>query len=180
MSMYDGEDFFFQIDSHMEFQKHWDDFLIDWSNKLYDDNTSKSIISSYPPAFRLNKDGASITDLIPFSSVYTHVVADGGFKKGGIDSLMRFKTHITLSEKAIQGFHLGAGCLFAPGVFVEKFPYDPYYYFHGEEQALALRLFTHGWNIYHIPDLPVFHLYNEKPSDPNSRALRCDSNLLSQ
>jgi hypothetical protein len=39
-------------------------------------------------------------------------------------------------------------------------PYDPCAYFTGEEQALALRAFTRGWDIFHPPNLPVYHLYD--------------------
>jgi hypothetical protein len=72
------------------------------------------------------------------------------------------------------GFHLGAGCLFAPGRFALEFPYDPALYFHGEEQALAARLFTHGWDIVHMPGLPIYHLYNDGASGVPPRPLHWD------
>ena len=50
--------------------------------------------------------------------------------------------------------------LIAPGRFVEQFPYDPWMYYLGEEQVLALRLFTHGWDIWHPVDNPIGHIYN--------------------
>ena len=36
-------------------------------------------------------------------------------------------------------------------------PYDPYLYFFGEEITLAVRLWTHGWDIYYPNILIVFH-----------------------
>ncbi len=59
----------------------------------------------------------------------------------------------------MAGFHVGAGCLFATGRFAIDFPYDPAIYFHGEEQSVALRLFTSGWDIFHPPGMPIYHLY---------------------
>src|SRR5262249_32298659 len=45
--------------------------------------------------------------------------------------------------------------------FALDFPYDPALYFHGEEQSLALRLYTQGWSIYHPPGMPIYHLYED-------------------
>ena len=78
--------------------------------------------------------------------------------------VLGFEAHPVDRDEPVPGFHVGAGCLFAPGQFVQAFPYDPYFYFHGEEQALAARIFTHGWDIFHVPGQPVYHLYNT----PNS------------
>ena len=77
-------------------------------------------------------------------------------------------------DQPVPGFHVGAGCLFAPADFVQAFPYDPWFYFHGEEQALAARLFTHGWDIFHVPGLPVYHLYNNADSGAPPRPMHWD------
>ena len=37
-------------------------------------------------------------------------------------------------------------------------PYDPHLYFEGET-TLALRTFTNGYDIFHIPKTPLFHCY---------------------
>ena len=78
------------------------------------------------------------------------------------------------ADVPVPGFHVGAGCLFAPGRITQAFPYDPWLYFHGEEQALALRLWTHGWDLYHMPGLPVLHLYNQPGSGAPPRPLHWD------
>ena len=44
---------------------------------------------------------------------------------------------------------------------VEKVPYDPNLYFEGEETTMALRLFTNGFDIFHIPRIPLFHCYTD-------------------
>ena len=75
--------------------------------------------------------------------------------------MLPFEAQPVDSDLPLRGFHIGAGCLFAPGAFALQFPYDPALYFHGEEQALALRLFTHGWDVFHMPGLPLYHLYND-------------------
>ena len=57
--LYDGEDFFFQTDSHMRFAKGWDTKLIqmyDWCAK--DAGSDKVIISQFPAPFEILTDGS--------------------------------------------------------------------------------------------------------------------------
>jgi hypothetical protein len=77
---------------------------------------------------------------------------------------------------------MAAGCIFTRGRFVEEIPYDPNYYFYGEELSMALRAFTHGFSFFHIPDVPLFHLYTDTsniprklhwdPEDDKNRAIK--------
>jgi hypothetical protein len=72
---------------------------------------------------------------------------------------MRFQGRHLFTDQPVMGCHISAGFLFAAGHFVEEVPYDPYLYFHGEEQSLAVRAFTRGWDIYHPLVVPLYHLY---------------------
>ena len=77
---------------------------------------------------------------------------------------------------------MAAGCVFAKGSFVKEIPYDPNYYFYGEELSMALRAFTKGYSFFHIPDVPLFHLYTDvsnvprklhwSPEDDEKRAIK--------
>ncbi|MEZ5285182.1 MAG: WlaTC/HtrL family glycosyltransferase [Vicinamibacterales bacterium] len=63
-----------------------------------------------------------------------------------------------LSRPARARF-LSAHFLFAPGRFVEDVPYDPDLYFTGEEITLAVRAFTHGYDLFHPRHVIVWHEY---------------------
>ena len=63
------------------------------------------------------------------------------------------------STEITHGYLIAAGCLFAPGTLIKDVPYDPDFYFYGEEISLMLRAFTRGYGIYHIPSVPIYHLY---------------------
>jgi len=65
------------------------------------------------------------------------------------------------TEQAVPGCHVAGGFIFCAGQFVEEVPYDPYLYFHGEEQSLAVRAYTRGWDIFHPTYTPLYHLYKE-------------------
>jgi hypothetical protein len=170
MSLYDGEHWFFQIDSHMDFDAHWDERLVSQALALLDGRKGV-VLSAYPNAFVFEGDRPvrrPCTD-----KVLAHVVKpDTGFDPD--HPVLSFEAQPVEQDVPLPGFHLGAGCLFAPGGFVQAFPYDPWYYFHGEEQALAARLYTHGWDIFHIPGLPVYHLYNTGESGAPPRPMHWD------
>jgi hypothetical protein len=40
-------------------------------------------------------------------------------------------------------------------------PHDPLLYFYGEEQAWAIRMYTHGYDLWHPQQPPFYHLYND-------------------
>ncbi|RYY81578.1 MAG: hypothetical protein EOO24_41875 [Comamonadaceae bacterium] len=171
MTLYDGEPWFLQLDSHMDFDPGWDTLLIDQARALGAPQRGL-VISSYPNAFVL-EDGMPVrrptTD-----GVLAHVVKPGAAFEAG-HPVLPFEAHPVASDQALPGFHLGAGCVFAPGRLVQAFPYDPWFYFHGEEQAFALRLYTHGWDLFHMPGLPVHHLYNNAASGAPPRPMHWDA-----
>ena len=162
MSLFQGEDWFFQIDSHIIFEQDWDLTLITRANQCAGINPN-FVISSYPNPFVL-ENGVPIPKPVT-DKVLAHVVSGTSQFAEGENLTLKFSGVKVNSDLPIKGFHLGAGCIFAPGNFVHKFPYDAQLYFHGEEQSLAARLFTRGWDIFHVPGLPLYHLYEDtRPS----------------
>ena len=49
--------------------------------------------------------------------------------------------------------------IFSNGNFVKEVPYDPHLYFHGEESSLAVRAFTHGFDLFHLHRPWFWHHY---------------------
>jgi hypothetical protein len=171
MTLYEGEDWFFQIDSHMDFDPGWDTRLIHAAHGIAR-HQRRCVISSYPNAFEF--EGGHPVSRAVTGKVLAHVLKPG-CRFAEDHPVLSFEAHPVEIDAALRGYHLGAGCLFAPGAFVQQFPYDPYLYFHGEEQALAARLYTHGWDIFHIPALPVYHLYRAVGADASARPLHWDA-----
>jgi hypothetical protein len=170
MSLYDGEEWFMQIDSHMEFDEHWDERLIAQAHALLPGRAGV-VISAYPNAFVL-EDGEPVKRPTTDKVLAHALKPNAAFEPD--HPVLTFEAQPLGVDHPVAGYHLGAGCLFAPGHYVQAFPYDPWYYFHGEEQALAARLFTHGWDIFHVPGLPVYHLYNAPGSGAPARPMHWD------
>jgi hypothetical protein len=179
MSLYDGEDWYFQIDSHMDFDPGWDERLIAQAEALLPGRPGV-VISSYPEAFTFDAERQPVHAAPEPDKVLAHVVKADLSRFDPQHPVLGFSGYPIASAGPLPGFHLGAGCLFAPGAFAQQFPYDPYFYFHGEEQALALRLYTHGWDIFHMPALPVYHLYNTAESGAPARPMHWDESQEAQ
>jgi hypothetical protein len=171
MTLYEGEDWFLQLDSHMDFDAGWDATLVAQAQALGAPARGLAI-SSYPNGF-VFVDGQPVARPLG-GGVLAHVVKAGAAFAPD-HPVLAFEAHPVAAREPLPAFHLGAGCLFAPGRLVPAFPYDPWFYFHGEEQALALRLYSHGWDLFHMPGLPLRHLYNDAQSGAPPRPLHWDA-----
>lgn len=170
MTLADGEDWYLQIDSHMLFEAGWDERLVQQALALGAPRR-RVALSTYPDAFRF-EGGAPVAPAHAGGVLAQVVKAGTGFAAD--HPVLTFEARRVAGTEPVAAFHLGAGCLFAPGALVQEAPYDPWLYFHGEEQALALRLYTRGWDLFHPPALPLHHLYNEPGSGAPARPLHWD------
>ena len=121
MSLYDGEHWFFQIDSHMDFDPHWDDTLIAQARSVLPGRRGV-VLSSYPNSF-VFQDSRPVrrpaTD-----KVLAHVVKTGSVFEPD-HPVLAFEAHPLDRDRPVAGFHVGAGCLFAPGSFRAELPLRP-------------------------------------------------------
>ena len=169
-SFFNEEDFFLQIDSHTQFAPKWDSIFINQlekisANQKIDEYFKKPIITSYPRSFKVLDFEKGLFELNT-GDKHTQVITyrkDSLFLKGSFSRQIGIPTKHTDITHAIL---LAAGCIFTKGAFVKEIPYDPNYYFYGEELSLAMRAFTNGYSFFHIPDVPLFHLYTDTSDIP--------------
>lgn len=154
-TLWQGEDYYFQIDSHMRFVQDWDDKLI---KMLASCPSNKPVLSTYPLAFtpprELSED--RIVTLHP-----------GGFDAQSILNL-RSTTALLDQAKEIpeKSAYIAGGLLFASGEIINNVPYDPHLYFEGEEICFAVRLWTSGWDIFTPNSVIAYHDYTKRPDRP--------------
>lgn len=173
-SFVSDEDYFLQIDSHTLFRRGWDEFLVGYWERLKEYH-AKPIISNYPRGFRPRQEqsGKLGFDLERpnFNGVYPmRVKSEDEFKEDCC-----FAQHCLPHDRAVpeHGYLLGAGFVFCSTEWVHEVPYDRFLYFHGEEQAMMLRSFTRGYSVFHVPDVPIFHKYNDE-ENKDDRPLHWD------
>ncbi len=154
--LWGGETYIMQMDSHLEFAPDWEQYYIDEAKASK--NFPKSVLSAYPPGFK---------------------EYDGAFKGGGRGerlcgahfsnspveySILRIEQLGRTPEgipRPTQIPFIAAGFFFAHSSWLQDVPFDPYapWCFMGEEIALSIRSWTHGWNIYAPRTNVIAHQY---------------------
>lgn len=157
--MYSGEKYFFQIDSHMLFDQDWDEHFISCLEELKKYH-NKPLITAYPTGFNPYTFEKGIYRPGTVSIIKTNDKQGRlkKFKSGGYLKGFGKQDHPS-KHKMVYGYYIGACCIFSQGIFVEEVPYDDSIFFTGEEPALSIRAWTHGYNIFHISDLHVYHCW---------------------
>lgn len=151
--LYDGEDFSLQLDSHHRFEKDWDEILFKMYESLEDE---KAILTSYPAQYRPEWSYDQY-----HKEVY--ICRIKGFSGDGkIESTPHVFENWRNAKKPKRAAHVAAGFIFGKGEINKKVPYDPQFYFSGEESSLAVRYFTHGYNLYHPHKIISYHYYERK------------------
>ena len=156
-SLYAGEDYFLQIDSHMLFEPGWDTELIAQLQALRL-RSARPLLSIYPYGFSFKGGEPVVTEKFDPAAALVFKV-DPASSLSADQVTLTFTAGPVSATEAVEGFHVAGGFLFAPGDFVQQVPYDARLYFHGEEQSLALRAYTHGWDIFHPIRIPLYHHY---------------------
>jgi len=164
--LYGGETHLLQIDSHMLFEPGWDTQLLALHGELLQ-RSAKPIITCYPWAFEI-EDSEPVVKALPSATttLVMRPVPDAQLRPD--NPTMIFRTEHIFVREPLPGCHVAGGFLFAAGDLLREVPYDPELYFHGEEQSLALRAWTRGWDIWHPPEMPIYHLY--KPPNTANKA----------
>jgi len=149
------EDFYFQIDSHTRFAEGWDEQLLTMFGDLGDE---RAVIGSYPPSYKPGFDGYR-NDRNPNRMTISRFHPDGNVclePKGVLD-------YEQLSRAFPARFASG-GFMFASARLPRAVPYDPSFYFSGEEIGYTVRAFTHGFNLYNPHRAVIWHYYTRQGS----------------
>lgn len=148
--LYEGEEFTLQLDSHHRFEPAWDRALIDMMEKT---GSVKPVLTAYIPGYAGKGRRTTMRSQEPGKQVFQQFDRDGvvAFTGAGMepDELQR------PPRARFTSGHF----LFAPGKIVEDVVYDPSLYFMGEEITIAVRAYTHGYDLFHPNRTYVYHAY---------------------
>lgn len=150
---YEGEAYTLQIDSHHRFEPGWDRTLMRMMDSV---QSAKPLFSAYLPHYEGAGEAAAPMVGTPGKQVFTYFDHDGvvHFNSRGLEENERFSP---ARARFVSGHFI-----FAHGAFVEEVPYDPTIYFSGEEITLAVRAYTHGYDLFH-PSAPIaYHSYGRR------------------
>ncbi|KAG3162145.1 hypothetical protein PI126_g6089 [Phytophthora idaei] len=147
--LWQGEEFYLQIDSHMRFRPGWDCFLI---NELEKCPSPKPILTTYPLGYTLpNEISSECRPTLLCASAFDSL------------GMLRQTSKILakISTKPLPSLFWAAGFAFSSSKVIEEVPYDETlrFLFFGEESSMAARLWTSGWDFFTPSETVVYHLW---------------------
>ena len=151
MKLWQGEDWYMQVDSHCRFAQGWDEKLL---RGVLQTGSEKPILSTYGTAFK----PAQSEDEAEYLAHCPQQIGILSFTREGLPQLVPLPLAGNPLAPVPARF-LAAGFLFTLGDFVDEVPYDPELYFMGEEIAMTVRAFTHGYDLFHPAVTVVWHDY---------------------
>lgn len=153
---YNGEKYTLQLDSHHRFVDDWDILLIQWLTKLQKKGFPKPLITSYLPSFDPDNDPDDRC-LFPYELRFLQ------YSPYGVLMLKPHKLRKWEERKyPVPARFYSAHFCFTLGLFCEEVQHDPHLYFHGEEVSIAVRAFTHGYDLFHPHRVVAWHEYTRK------------------
>lgn len=145
------EEYVLQIDSHSRFKPGWDETLLNMYSQLGKRN---AVISYYPPNYTPNQPINYNEN--PYIYFLIKEFRDPGIPRFSSGILPRAVKPI--NECGTIG--IAGGSIFGHRSVFDTVPYDPNLYFFGEEPSYALRLYTHGIDVYAPTESYMYHYYN--------------------
>ena len=169
-----------QIDSHMRFRPNWDEYLIKQLNKT--ESPDKSVLTAYPPGYEPPSGPG------PNAETRTTILVPWKFSPE--DGMLRQKGRLIqdgyqhcLDNDNIPCLLWAGGFNFFHSSLLDLCPYDYKLHelFFGEEMSMAVRLFTHGIDLFAPPHTVAYHLWKRNPlrvgkaDDPKRQQQREDA-----
>jgi len=150
-TLYRGEDFFCQIDSHMRFVKGWDAAVAAMWTACGSD---KAILTHYPhDTVHMDK---------PAGKTSVPIMCKSKFDGQGLPTFEA--SSVPAGGSPRRAAFVAGGFIFGPGRMVRDVPFDPDlpHLFQGEEILLSARLWTAGYDFYTPTANLAFHHYYRK------------------
>jgi hypothetical protein len=154
--LYGGEEYTLQIDSHMRFEKNWDDEMIKMIKQLQKKGHKKPLLTGYVSSFDPDNDPAGRVQE-PWRMTFDRFTPEGVvfFLPETIPGWQQMK------EPVPARFYSAHYC-FTLGEFSTEVQHDPEFYFHGEEISITVRAYTHGYDLFHPHKVLIWHEYTRK------------------
>eukprot|EP00439_Symbiodinium_sp_Y106_P047909 s4539_g6.t1 len=159
--LWSGEELYLQLDSHMRFVPGWDDKAreeLAWCGR----HSEKPVLCTYGPGYSLGTPYSEIPKgNVPVSMKLNCLQnCANTFDSDGILLIKARELKAPLPEPT-KHYFWGAQFSFSSAEVLCEVPYDPQLQmlFFGEEISMAVRLYTHGWDVYAPKENLFFHLW---------------------
>ncbi len=153
---YASEQYTLHLDSHHRFVPGWDQLCIEMLEQLQREGIEKPLLTAYLPSYAPWNDPAE-REPDPWRLAFDRFIPEGAI----------FFTPEKMSawqsmERPERARFFSAHFAFTLGDFVREVPHNPEFYFHGEEITLAVRAYTHGYDLFHPHRMVAWHEYTRR------------------
>lgn len=156
--LWQGQDYVLECDSHMRFVDGWDVRLIEMHRRL---PSEKAVLSMYPPEYTPAAGEAAESRV----EGWAFAIGVKAVREDGLAQLTG--KAIALGEggdegpaNPLPGAFVTPRCLFGPGEMLDDVPPDPFLFHFGEDIDRSVRLWTHGYDIYHPHRRVAWHRWS--------------------
>jgi hypothetical protein len=151
--LWKDEEYTLQIDSCSRFDQDWDERLLSMWTACEND---KAVLTCYPPEFtppdQYKRNWV-------FGMTATEFSTDGVLN---VSAAPPYEVGLGYPFRPLNGAFASYQMLFGPASVIKDVPCDPYLSSEGEDVALAVRLWTSGYNLFHPHLLVLFHGKNKE------------------
>lgn len=160
-SLYEGEDYYLQIDSHTRFMPDWDKYLVSVVEFYKKHGIAKPLVTQYPATYSYDDELRELyTPAREIENPDFYPTRIGFHENPSQFSLTRIPTQtaMAMTKGCIFTASVSGGFIFADGSFSQITP-NPKIAFWGEEPLIAARSFTHGFDLVTPFRDVLWHLY---------------------
>lgn len=161
---YNKQTYSLQVDSHTRFIKGWDTIVINDYTKLKNQGVVNPLLTFLPPSYsRVDEIGIDVD----FKHLYNlDRLNIPKFKRMTHDYWLEYvgygdEVNINFTPTKIKILY--GGFVFTDGKWVKTVEQDPEHYYTGEELALAIRSYTHGYDLFTPSQIVAWHRAHRKP-----------------
>lgn len=156
-----GEEYTLFLDSHHRFVEGWDAQMIALCQELHRAGVPKPILTGYMPSYDPNGDPEGRAKCVLEMRALDRC-------EGLLFRLIGHPVpHGERLAAPIPARFVSLHCLFTVGVFNREVAFDPAVYFFADEVAIALRAYTHGYDLFHPHRILGWHLYDRTTRVPH-------------
>jgi hypothetical protein len=151
-TLWSGQEYFLQIDSHSKFVKNWDTKCIQMMRRLSDRGIQKAVISHYPRSVEDYENNHNPMDVTRMCQSF--------FNNRGMLSFLGAEG-LDTNNDFYETPYVAGGFMLSSYTLLNDVPYDPNldFLFVGEEIGHSIRIWTSGYNIYTPSENIVYHEY---------------------
>ncbi|MGU3778275.1 GlcNAc-transferase family protein [Burkholderia metallica] len=152
---YRDERYTLQLDSHHYFVDAWDEQVIAMLESLRA-RSAKPLLTTYLPGFQPGSPRDTL-DAVPTRLSFQRFMPEGvlSIRSDRLDNWQALDAPV---PSAFYSAHFA----FADGHFAVDVRHDPHYFFLGEEISIAVRAFTHGYDMYSPHRVIAWHEYTRR------------------